>query len=144
MSERDASTVGGWHYEGEYEFYDFEADADDLAELLDPVRRGDMYFAVDDQQGELVGFFQFKQAGKSVEIGLGLRPDLVGRGLGADFVDAAVRYAQDHLGADETTLEVAAFNARAITVYERAGFVEVERFQHATNGGVHPFVRMRR
>ena len=40
------------------------------------------------------------------------------------------------------TLEVAAFNSRAIVVYERAGFVEVERFEHHTNGALHPFVRM--
>jgi [ribosomal protein S18]-alanine N-acetyltransferase len=39
---------------------------------------------------------------------------------------------------------VAAFNRRAITVYERAGFQEVERFEHVTNGGRHAFIRMAR
>jgi ribosomal-protein-alanine N-acetyltransferase len=39
---------------------------------------------------------------------------------------------------------VAAFNRRAITVYERAGFQEVERFDRVTNGGLHAFIRMAR
>jgi hypothetical protein len=39
---------------------------------------------------------------------------------------------------------VAAFNRRAITVYERAGFHEIERFEHVTNGGLHAFIRMAR
>jgi RimJ/RimL family protein N-acetyltransferase len=41
-------------------------------------------------------------------------------------------------------LSVAAFNERAIAVYERAGFAEVARRRHAANGGVHEFVTMAR
>jgi ribosomal protein S18 acetylase RimI-like enzyme len=39
---------------------------------------------------------------------------------------------------------VAAFNRLAITVYERAGFQEVEHFEYFTNGGRHAFIRMAR
>jgi ribosomal-protein-alanine N-acetyltransferase len=41
-------------------------------------------------------------------------------------------------------LAVAAFNQRAITVYERAGFTQTDRYVHATNGAVHGFLRMTR
>jgi RimJ/RimL family protein N-acetyltransferase len=37
---------------------------------------------------------------------------------------------------------VAAFNQRAIAVYERAGFQEVRRYDHFTNGALYEFVWM--
>ena len=70
------------------------------------------------------------------------RPDLTGRGLGQGFVEAGVEYAASALGATRFALAVAAFNRRAITVYERAGFREVRRYRHETNGGSHEFVWM--
>lgn len=64
------------------------------------------------------------------EIGLGLRPDLTGCGLGESFLRACLHFASEVLGARSYTLAVAACNRRAITVYERAGFQEVDRFEH--------------
>ena len=60
------------------------------------------------------------------------------------FLNAGLRYAAERFAPEVFTLEVAAVNQRAIAVYQRAGFVEVERFEHRTNGGLHPFVRMSR
>jgi ribosomal-protein-alanine N-acetyltransferase len=64
--------------------------------------------------------------------------------VGESFVRACLRLASAALGAQSYTLAVAAFNRRAITVYERCGFREVERFEHFTNGGLHAFIRMTR
>jgi len=77
-------------------------------------------------------------------VGLGLRPDLTGAGHGLEFVTAVLSFARQRFAPREFCLTVAAFNARAILVYKRAGFREAERFQHETNGGTHAFVRMRR
>jgi ribosomal-protein-alanine N-acetyltransferase len=143
MTAADAQAIAAWHYPGEYRFYDVDQDPDDLAELLDPAEWGTRYFAAD-AAGELAGYFAFKHRDGEVEIGLGLRPDLTGRGHGATFLDAGLRFAAERYGAARTVLGVAAFNQRAITLYERAGFRAVERYEHATNGGVHPFIRMER
>ena len=143
MTASDANAVAAWHYPGVYSFYDWEQDAEDLAELLDPEEWGRRYFAVD-RDGDLVGFFVFKLADGLAEVGLGLRPDLTGLGLGDAFLDAGLRFAADELSAEGYTLAVAAFNRRAITVYERAGFAETERYEHHTNGCAHAFVRMTR
>jgi ribosomal-protein-alanine N-acetyltransferase len=56
----------------------------------------------------------------------------------------ALWFASTELGAESYTLAMAAFNRRAITVYERAGFREAGRFEHFTNGGLHAFIRMAR
>src|SRR4026208_64986 len=87
LSQEEAEAIAEWHYPEPYSFYDWTADADDLRELLDPKLRGDAYWAVKDED-ELVGYFSFKRRRRAVEIGLGLRPDLTGRGLGAEFLAA--------------------------------------------------------
>ena len=145
MTAADAHAVASWRYPGEYSFYDADADPDDLAELLDPAEWGHRYFAADELgQHKLAGVLVVKLTGQVAEIGLGLRPDLAGHGLGESFVRACLRFASAALGAQSYTLAVAAFNRRAITVYQRAGFQETERFEHVTNGGLHPFIRMDR
>lgn len=142
MTDADARAVAAWQYEGEYAFYNAEADADDLAELLDPGEWGRRYFSAVDGDEALVGFLVFTVSGVIVDIGLGLRPDLIGQGLGQDFVAAGLRFAAERYGNPSFGLAVAAFNKRAITVYQRAGFEEAQRYLHETNGDVHLFVRM--
>ena len=145
MTAADARAVAAWRYPGDYSFYDADADADDLAELLNPAEWGHRYFAADEEpRHELAGFVVVKLSGKVAEIGLGLRPALTGLGLGGPFIGGCLRFAAVTLGAQSFTLAVAVFNQRAITVYERAGFREVERYEHFTNGGLHAFIRMAR
>jgi [ribosomal protein S18]-alanine N-acetyltransferase len=145
MTAADAHAAAAWRYPGEYSFYDAGADPDDLAELLDPTGWGRRYFAADDAaERQLAGVLVVKLTGPVAEIGLGRRPDLAGHGLGEPFVRTCLRFASAELGAKRYTLAVAAFNRRAITVYQWAGFREVERFEHVTNGGLHAIIRMAR
>lgn len=144
MTVGDARAIAAWRYPDPYSFYDSDRDPGDLAELLDPSGWGRRYFAVDDVDDGLAGLFVFKLAEGVAEIGLGLRPDLVGIGIGGSFVAAGLRFAAVDLGARSYALAVAAFNHRAIAVYERAGFREVRRYSHFTNGGLHEFVWMTR
>src|SRR6058998_2149526 len=41
MSQADAEAIAGWHYPEPFSFYDWAADPNDLAELLNPTARGD-------------------------------------------------------------------------------------------------------
>ncbi len=70
-----------------------DQDAHDLAKLLDPRSWTETYYAVVNEPGELVGFFAFKRDGDVVDLGLGLRPDLTGRGIGLPFLLAALDFA---------------------------------------------------
>jgi [ribosomal protein S18]-alanine N-acetyltransferase len=144
MSHRQARAVAAWQYHPPYDFYDSVADPEDLAELLDPVQRESRYFAVLGDPGGLVGFFMFKHQGDTVEVGLGLRPDLTGSGRGLSFLLAGLEFAREQYAPARFRLTVAAVNQRAIRVYERAGFRRGESYTHRTNGGEHPFLRMER
>jgi ribosomal-protein-alanine N-acetyltransferase len=118
------------------------ADPDDLAVLLDRDRRGDAFHAADGEGGALAGFFQVKVDAEAVEIGLGLRPDLCGRGLGESFTWAGIDLIRGMPGDVRITLAAAAFNARAITVDRRCGFAETGRHAHRTAGADWEFVDM--
>ncbi len=142
MDDAHANEVSGWRYEPPYDFYDSTADPADLAELLDPERRRDVYFSVLDDENRIVGFFQFEKKDETVDVGLGLRPDLTGRGLGAEFCRAGLEFARERFSPERFTLSVAAFNGRAIRVYERVGFRRGEVYTHETNGGEHEFLSM--
>ena len=139
-----ARAVAAWHYEPPYDFYDLVSDPDDEAELFDPAR-WPRYRAVLGGDGTLEAFWFFRPDGDAVEVGLGLRPDLTGRGLGAAFAAAALEYARAEWVPRRFVLHVAAWNDRAIRVYRQLGFREVGRETRAFElVGEHEFVAMER
>ncbi|HET7269558.1 MAG TPA: GNAT family protein [Rubrobacter sp.] len=144
MSDEEAREISRWHYEPPYDFYDAVSDQDDLEELLDPERRRDAYFSVRDESGDLVGFFQFERKDKIVDVGLGMRPDLTGKGLGVGYLFAGLEFARERFAPERFTLSVTTFNERAIRVYERAGFERGHVYTHHTNGGEYLFLAMAR
>ena len=141
MDEGDARAIQTWRYEGVYAVYSGNDDDDPeaMAELLD---RRSPYYAVRNEQGELVGSFNFGTSAlmgegqepriyvedKTVTIGLGMRPDLTGKGLGLAFVQAGLQFARQEFAPEHIGLYVLAWNERAIRVYERAGFQRVRVF----------------
>lgn len=143
MTAADAEAVAGWRYPGVYKFYNMDEDPADLAELLDPVNWASLYRAVV-SGGELVGFFSFAASEGVVELGLGLRPDLTGQGLGGSFLEAGLEYARGAYGATRFRLAVATFNERAIRLYEKAGFRRGAVVERQSNGGVYSFLEMER
>jgi ribosomal-protein-alanine N-acetyltransferase len=142
MEASAAERIAEWRYDPPYDLYDLDADPGDHAEFLDPSNWADTY-AVEDAAGTLVGFFEFTP-GETVEIGLGMRPDHTGRGLGRAFVEAGLAFASERYGAGAFELAVASFNERALAVYETLGFERLETYSQETNGGEHEFVRMHR
>jgi ribosomal-protein-alanine N-acetyltransferase len=143
MTPKDADEIVAWRYPVEYAFYNMDADPEDLVEFLDVDKcEPGTKFVMADDDGAALGFFEFTTRDGVTDIGLGLRPDLTGRGLGADFLRAGLAFAVERFQPRTLRLAVAAFNRRAITVYERVGFAITKAFMQTTNGGVYEFVEM--
>jgi ribosomal-protein-alanine N-acetyltransferase len=139
-----ADQIAGWHYEPPYDFYDAASDPVDAQLLYDAGARH-LYRAVVDDAGELIGWWYLVPDGDEVEIGLGLRPDLTGRGLGRAFVEQELEYARREWSPARFRLYVATFNERARKVYEQLGFVEVARHSRTFDVfGEVEFIRMDR
>ena len=80
--------------------------------------------------------------GPVLEIGLGLRPDLCGKGVGKGFVDQITGFIDAHYQFDKLVMHVAAFNQRAVKVYRSCGFRDVKVIEQKSNGGVYEFLVM--
>jgi RimJ/RimL family protein N-acetyltransferase len=102
-----------WRYEPPYDFYDGDEE---------PVQNPERHFEARDADGDLAGFYYFETKGDALEYGLGMRPDLTGRGDGLEFVLAGLEFARRRFAPTRIILNVAAFNQRARVIYERAGF----------------------
>ena len=153
ITRAEAQAISRWRYDGPYSVYD--GNPASVASLLEPRY---LYHSVRDDHGELVGYFCFGEdarvsAGKrlglyeresALDIGLGMRPDLTGQGLGKEFVASGLRFAQNAYSPPAFRLTVATFNRCAIRVYERAGFEPVETFGATRPDGEREWLLMRR
>lgn len=142
MTPAEAREVYGWRYEGRYSFYDMARNPEDFGEMVNPEAR-ERYYSAFGPDGALVGFFSFiDEGGEELTVGLGLRPDLTGRGFGEGFVRAGLRFGRETLGAEGFRLSVATFNRRAIRVYEKVGFRAENEFVQSSGGEEQEFLRM--
>jgi RimJ/RimL family protein N-acetyltransferase len=151
MTEEAARAVLAWRYEGIYAFYN--ADPHDLHDGLHEMLDGS-YYAATDGQGALVGFFCFGLPAQvpgghlyglyadALDIGLGMRPDVTGRGLGRGFLTAGLDFARQRFAPTTFRLSVAAFNQRAIRLYETVEFQAVATFVSPTRNGEASFLVM--
>ncbi len=149
FSRQDIKTVSAWRYPGSYSRYNGDTLTFDMRLFLllraitsDPPYE---YFAVDDEQGELVGLFQFvKRPNDTITIGLGMRPDLTGQGHGLAFVEAGLAFGRLRYAPKTFRLNVFASNPRAEKVYARAGFAIDRKFTRFTFHGREAMHEMKR
>lgn len=146
MDEDSAQMILGWRYEPPYDIYDLGLAADDEADVAEAVAyffANQFYAVLDEETGELVAYCSFGPDGQvpggnysqpALDIGMGMRPNLTGQGLGEQFLATAVTFARQTFPFQKLRVTIAAFNKRAQRLCQKAGFVEVDRFE-SENGG---------
>ncbi len=146
MTDLDRADIRHWHYAAPYDFYDLDADPEDLAEFMSPAP-DELQLAALDDAGRVGGFMVFSavpgRAG-TFAVGLGLRPDLTGQKGGGAFLADGLAEARERILVDRFVVRVAEFNKRALRVYERAGFKIVRRYMQPTNGSRYLFIELER
>lgn len=145
MTQKNAQIIADqWKYEGIYSFYDISADPEDYQEFVTPDLRSDKYFEVYGKN-ELVGFFVVEpEDHHKIELGLGLKPEFCGKGLGKDFLCAIENYVGIHYKFKTIVLWVAAFNKRAIRLYQKCGYIQTDEEERQTNGATYRFLCMKK
>ena len=127
----EANEINTWTYEKPYDLYNFSGEEEAIEELLDGT-----YYGCCDDKGEFIGYFCFGEnaqvpggrdahlyGGEDViDIGLGMKPALTGKGLGNIFFQAGIAFAAKEYKPKMFRLSVATFNTRAITLYKKIGF----------------------
>jgi RimJ/RimL family protein N-acetyltransferase len=140
MDERQAREISRWRYPPPYNIYNLAESEDAVAYAINPQNN---FYAMEDEMGRLVGFCSFGQDGQvpggdyhleALDIGLGIRPDLTGRGQGIDYIKSVLDFARELFDPPRFRVTIAAFNRRAQNVWKKAGFRPVGRFQHEESG----------
>ncbi len=151
MTEADAAVIAAWAYPPPYDIYSMDASSGCMEELADG-----SYYAVRDGKGTLAGFYCFGASARVpagdklhaydesglMDIGLGMAPSLCGKGFGQSFLNGGLAFGREALSASAFRLTVAAFNKRAIRVYEKAGFLKTGSFLRTAEKGSMEFIVM--
>jgi RimJ/RimL family protein N-acetyltransferase len=162
ITPKTARLLAAWRYPAPYETYNVGDEPAALAEMLDA--RSPWFAAFDsnarDADGEPIGYCCFGTSAEvgwtgdprlwttddqTLSVGLGMRPDLTGQGLGLSFFEAVLNFAAQRFSPTAFRLFVLPFNQRAIHVYERAGFRQIgERVVLVGSPDERLFLEMRR
>ena len=138
MNQHYAVDALCWKYQKPYDFYNHILTSDAILELL-----SNKYYVTLDDCDELIGFFCTGRSAQvpagdlvgvykedCVDIGLGMKPELTGKGKGHEFFSHILTFVEGNHKDKDIRLTVATFNKRAIHLYEKAGFVKQGEFSN--------------
>jgi RimJ/RimL family protein N-acetyltransferase len=155
IDEAAIRTILIWRYERPYHIYNLSLHPDDpyvsameMDYFLTPAFAFQAIF--DEETAEQVAFCSFGSDGQvtggdyreeALDIGMGVRPDLTGKGLGAFFATAVIAFAIQTFQPPKLRVTIASFNQRAMRVWQKNGFHPVQTFENPSNMGFTIFTR---
>ncbi|MEM7336802.1 MAG: GNAT family N-acetyltransferase [Chloroflexota bacterium] len=140
-----------WRYEAPYHIYNMSQPGQmDFTEALTYFLNPEYEFhLLNNETGDLLGFFSFGSDAQvpggnyvpsAIDIGMAIRPDYTGRGLGVHFAETAVSFAVQKYAPPLLRVTIAEFNLRAQKVWRKLGFEKVDWFMATSSK--RPFVIM--
>ncbi len=138
LTDADRNAIARWHYGGEQQIYDPGSGALTL--------RAPDHIAFAKPDGTLVGYGTFGEDARVpggryepgetpiTDLGIGLAPDIVGRGCGSTALRLLVEEARARVPDTRLRATVATSNARASALVRGAGFLPTHEFVREHDG----------
>lgn len=137
MDKKTALEILKWQYYPPYNFYNNDLTVETMAEMMNG-----FHYAIFNNSEELIGFFCIGQSAQVpvghqygayekdfIDMGLGIDPQLVGQGYGFEFCSSILKWINQYSPNAPIRLTVAIFNERAINLYRKLGFQQVDAFR---------------
>ncbi|MEI7769715.1 MAG: GNAT family N-acetyltransferase [Chloroflexales bacterium] len=140
MDAAAAAAATAWRYPPPYASYNLDDDPALLISVFSNPAYG--YFQLC-EGSQLAGFCCFGDEGQicggdyaapALDVGIAMRPDLTGRGLGRRYMGAVLAFAEARFRPSALRLTVASFNMRARQLYARMGFRSAQQFVSPASG----------
>jgi [ribosomal protein S18]-alanine N-acetyltransferase len=140
--EESAHEFLQWQYQPPYDIYNCPpVDLEKAIQYnIDPKNNVYAMFA---HAGGLIGYCSYGKdaqvpggdySEEALDIGLMIKPELTGQGLGASFAREVIKNGNDRYRPKKLRVTIAAFNKRAIRVWEKNGFQQTQRFKRSGDG----------
>lgn len=130
-----------WKYEKPYDIYNLQQNE----YLKDSGTWGVEQFVLE-ENNNIIAYVSCQMIDKDMWVGWSLRPELCGKGIGKDFVKKCIdelinikNYKYNYI-----FLKVASWNARAIKVYEKLGFIKYDKLVRLENNTYTEYLIMRK
>ena len=138
--EKSAREFLTWNYEPPYEIYNYDPEHfdRDLAYHLDPANN--IYTMYRD--GELIGYCSFGRDAQvpggdygkdAIDIGMMIKPELTGQGLGTEFVANIVQHTKERYNPKTLRVTILESNLRAKRVWKKNGFQQTGSFERKSD-----------
>jgi [ribosomal protein S18]-alanine N-acetyltransferase len=138
MNELCAKKIVTWQYKHPYNFYNAEGIRiqERIDCYLDPINN---YYSIKNKKSELIGYCCFgpdsqvpggDYESNSCDIGIGLDPELTGKGEGKGFFKSILDFGIEKFKPSSFRVTVAKFNSRAIHLYQNFEFSKTCEFKN--------------
>ena len=128
-----------WQYDAPYDIYNCPPEHIDkfIEYNIDPENN---VYAMFDGNDDLIGYCSYGMDARvgggdyseeALDIGLMIKPELTGQGLGATFAEEVIKNGIGKYAPKKLRVTIAAFNKRAIRVWETNGFQKTQIFKRS-------------
>lgn len=140
--EESARKFLSWQYAPPYDVYNCPPEQleESIRYNIDPAN---FVYALFDEEDELVAYCSYGADAQvpggdyseaALDIGLMIKPELTGQGLGDAFAGDVIGKGIERYAPGKLRVTIAAFNTRAVRVWEKLGFQQTQTFNRKSDG----------